>query len=360
VSALLRPENLVFCTLLMVVMAAAVWWMERRGGARGSANASMPKALLPVGLILLSAAPLLLAWMSWNYVGVGEFRVTTLTGWNRSKTVYNLFDRVDQEDALLGRALTASFHKRNQPGSIVRDHVWQALKDDLWDEAELLPLEDPTLHLSSFHQQVDHDFESVLGMKAVVPCEEPGQLCTELLRREIDIGDYVGRVSWKLAAGNPLGYLANVADNFAETFSFRYLDAAPAAEDSRITAVDGGSHIRNRRLADLLPAAIHLYAPLLSVVYVVMVLGLLWAPLAWYRRQWVVSPEEFVVVSLAIATLGTFLAMCFLSGFNREYSIPHLGIILTCAACAVERAVAQHQKRYRLRCESQRNKASRR
>jgi len=50
--------------------------------------------------------------------------------------------------------------------------------------------------------------------------------------------------------------------------------------------------------------------------------------------EWHVT--DIIVTGFALATVGTFIAMCFLSGYNKEYSIPHLGVMVICTAYAVE------------------------
>jgi hypothetical protein len=331
-AVLLRPENLVFCTILTTVFLGS-WAIPK---LRGDAMAYGKRVPAAVFFIILSAAPPILAWMTWNYVGIGEFRVTTLTGWNRSKTVYNMFDRVGAEDRVLGEALVASYLRRNRDGKTVRDHAWQALKDSLWEQYAVLPLVDPTATPSRFHIGLDRVVEDVLGMKARIPCEVSDQLCTDLLRREIDIGDYVGKVSWKLIKSYPGAYLANVTGNFVETFDFRYLDSEPASEDSRLAAVDGRNYVRNKPIARLLPTAIHVYAPLLTAMYAVTFSFVVFAPLFFLRKNDAYLLADRIVTALAFATVGTFITMCCLSGYNKEYSIPHLGVMVICTAYAAE------------------------
>jgi hypothetical protein len=44
-----------------------------------------------------------------------------------------------------------------------------------------------------------------------------------------DVGDYIGRVSLKLARRYPRAWLTNIADNFFhETFDFRYAQTGPS------------------------------------------------------------------------------------------------------------------------------------
>ncbi len=332
-AALLRAENLVFFTILATLLLGS--WVVSK--IRGATILHGNRAPIAVFLMILAAAPLLLAWMTWNYVGIGEFRITTLTGWNRSKTVYNMFDRVDPEDRVLGQALMDSYLKRNRNGNIVRDHIWQAADDSLGDLYMDMPIEDPTDNLSAFHMKVDHVFEDSLGMKINVPCDLPGHWCTARVRRQINMGDYVGRVSWKLTKKYPGMYLKNVADNFvSDTFNVRNAASGPAVEGFRATTVDGGEYVRNESLAKLSGNAINAEAPLLTVFYMITLVFVVFAPFVFIRNSEERPVADIVVSALALATVGTFIAMCFLSGYNKEYSIPHLGIFVICTAYAVE------------------------
>jgi hypothetical protein len=330
-AALLRPENLVFGTILAIVLLGS-WVISKLRGVTALYGNRVPVAVF---LMILTAAPLILAWMTWNYVGIGEFRITTLTGWNRSKTVYNMFDRVGPEDRVLGQVLTNSYLRRNRNGRIVRDHIWQSA-EDLRDLYPYMPVEDHTETPSAFHMKVDRFFANELGMSKV-PCERPNQPCSATLRQWVNIGDYVGRVSWKLIRRYPSAYLGNVADNFVrDTFNFGYADSNPAVEDYRATTVDGGEYVRNEFLAKLLARALNAQAPLVTVFYVVTLGFVVFAPLVFMSKtdEWHVT--DIIVTGFALATVGTFIAMCFLSGYNKEYSIPHLGVMVICTAYAVE------------------------
>lgn len=333
-AALLRPENLVFCAILASVLLGSWAIFKLRGVATFHGN-RVPVALL---LMILSAAPLILAWMTWNYVGIGEFRITTFTGWNRSKTVYNMFDRVGPEDRVLGQVLTSSYLLRNRNGHIIRDHIWQA-EPDLMNLYMAMPVEDPTETPSAFHMKVDRFFADELGM-VKLPCEKPersDQECSASLSRRAKMGDYVGRVSWNLIRKYPSAYLGNVADNFVrDTFNFRYTDSEPSQEGYQATTVDGGEYVRNESLARLLSKAINAEAPLLTVFYVVTLGFVVFAPLVFMSKAAEFPVADIIVTGFALATVGTFTAMCCLSGYNKEYSIPHLGVMVICTAYAVE------------------------
>jgi len=333
-AALLRTENLVFCTILATVLLGSWAIPKLRGVITGHGN----RAPVAACLIILSAAPPILAWMTWNYVGIGEFRITTLTGWNQSKTVYNIFDRVDPEDRLLGQALTASYLRRNRSGIIVRDHVWNALyMGNLSSLYRQMPIEDPTDTPSAFHAKVDTAFERLLGMQSNEPCDHDTPWCRASIRKRTNIGDYVGRVSWKLIRKYPLVYSQNAIGNFVEdTFSFRYADNTSSVPGFGETTVGGGSFVKNETLPGSLESAINLQAPLLTVFYVVTLGFVVFAPLVFMSSDGERLAPDITVTGLALATVATFIAMCFFSGYNKEYSIPHLGIMLICTAYAVE------------------------
>jgi hypothetical protein len=331
-AALLRPENLIFCSILATVLLGS-WVISKLRGVTTFYGNRAPVAVL---LMILSATPLILAWMIWNYAGIGEFRITTLTGWNRSKTVYNMFDRVEPEDRVLGQILSNSYLRRNRNGRIVRDHIWQA-RADILDHYFDMPVEVPTESPSAFHMKVDRFFADQLGM-INVPCATPDQLwCSADLRRWVHIGNYVGRVSGKLIRKYPSAYLGNVADNFVrDTFNFRYANSNPAREDVPTITVDGGDYVRNEFLAKLSAPATNAQAPLLMVFYFVTLGFVVFAPLVFMSKASEYHVADIIVTGFALATVGTFIAMCFLSGYNKEYSIPHLGVMVICAAYAVE------------------------
>ncbi len=332
-AVLLRPENMVFSVVLVTILLG-IWVPSKIRGVATSHEDRIPAAVF---LIFISAAIPILAWMTWNYVGIGEFRITTLMGWNRTKTVYNLFDKVDKEDQLFGQIMTASFLQRNRNGLVVRDHIWQA-RPNLEKYYYYLPIVDPTETASAFHLKVDSVFEDVLGMKTRIPCV-PGEFCTAVVRQRVNIGDYAGRVSFKLIKRFPRTYLNNVLGNFvSDTFDFRYAETTPAIEDYRATTVDGSDPVRPgfEPVAKFLSRSIDAEAPLLLGFYIVTLGFVIFAPLTLLLKSGELPIEDIIVTSLALATVGTFIAMCILSGYNKEYSIPHLGIMVICTAYAVE------------------------
>ena len=314
-AALLRPENLVFVTTMLIVTSLLCCRAQ-------PTNANLASSLgITCGVVLLILVPMILAWMTWNYVSIGEFRVSSLTGWNRSKTVYNLFDRVDSEDRVLGQILSASYHDRNKNGTIVRDHVWAA-DDELVQRSSEMPLVNPYAHPSKVLLRLGEIAHNKFGMRYTY---------TQIL--EVSIGDYVGNVSWKLITKYPAAYLQNVASNFfLDTFNYNYTAITPAMEGRTEESPVGGSTIKNGQLARFIVWMIIVQAPLLTICYIVILGYVILSPLILRRG----TLKDATVTALAMGTVATFVACCALAGYNKEYSVPHLGVLLVCTAYAAE------------------------
>ncbi len=93
-AALVRPDNLVFFAVILLVTAA----FAIRFTFIPSRAVLACRLLLVCLLIATSAAPPIVAWMTCNYIGTGRFRMTNMMGLHMSQPVYNMFDQVDPED----------------------------------------------------------------------------------------------------------------------------------------------------------------------------------------------------------------------------------------------------------------------
>jgi 4-amino-4-deoxy-L-arabinose transferase-like glycosyltransferase len=74
---LTRPENLIFAAVLVLFMVLVLVRLRFRT-ATSALGSSLGKSVV---VVLLAALPVVLTWMSLSYVGIGEFRLTTLSGW---------------------------------------------------------------------------------------------------------------------------------------------------------------------------------------------------------------------------------------------------------------------------------------
>ena len=294
----------------------------------------LPKVAL---LIALAAAPAILGWMTIMYVRIGQFRITTLYGWNKSHTVYNLFDRVGPEDKILGAIMAKSYRQQLETGGTnLRDIMWPA-QDELVANYAAYPWDDSTFHPSPFHQWFTRAVQRRFGW-VQIPCRvQSVPYCFENMRINIDIGDYLGSVSSKLARRYPGAWLANIAANFAtETFNFNYSDAKPARLGAESIDPDGNAPVRNRSAANLVTMACKLHAPVLVLIYVVTLTWFLVSPFIIFCKNDEHWLRDSAVATLVIASVGTIVGTCVLAGFNRAYSLPHLVVFTICTAYAWE------------------------
>jgi hypothetical protein len=331
-AVLNRPELLVFAVLLLLMMVTAAWCWRRK-----NSDAINARGLLRAAVFM--AAPTACAvfgWMLLMYIGIGQFRITTLDGWNSSRTVYNLFDRVAPEDRAIGSLMSEAYLLQfNRHADVnLREIMWQAEKK-LLSNYESYPITKTAFDPTYLNRPGIRFGRSTLGL-IQVPCNaEPTAYCWQNMRRKIDVGDYLGRVSWKLARNYPREALHNVVQNyFEESFNFHYLGGKPAIEGYR-TSAEGGFAERGS-LTSMTVWAVNAEAPLLVLFYLVTLGFFFLTPVLLLRKadeHWV---NDIAVSALAVASVGTMVATCVLAGFNRIYSLPHIVVFTICAAYALE------------------------
>ncbi len=336
VAVLNRPDLLIFSVLLLLITACLS--LKRR--LPGSVSIFSARPLRAATWMTFPLASALFVWMLLMYVGIGQFRITTLDGWNRTRTVYNMFDRVDAEDAAIGEIMARTYQRQAASAASVnlREIMWQAYGELLLNYSRY-PITDPTRNPSPFHLQMAHIAYNVLGM-GEVPCEvDPRDYCWQYMRAQVNTGDYLGRVSWKLARKYPGEWLRNVVANFfEESFTSRYWDAKPSIAGFEDHSVDGSTFVRNNSIATFTTAAANAEAPLLTLMYVVT-LGyciFFFFRVIFSREQddhWL---PDVTVAALAVASVGTIVGTCVLAGLNRAYSLPHLVVYTICTAYALE------------------------
>jgi hypothetical protein len=333
IAVLVRPELLIF-TVVLVLGTAAL-----RMTALGKHQVRGRKFLASALLMMIGVAPLLLLWMAAMYAGIGEFRITTLDGWNKSRTVYNLFDRVGPEDHALGEVLSRSYAAQLTHGNQVnvREHMFIAF-DDLKAHYNEFPIDHSVaLRPSEMNVKIARLAFDYLGLERI-PCAVSQQMtCFENMRARIDLGDYIGGVSSKLMRRYPGAWARNTLVNWLqETFNFSYVDRKEAVAGFQAITVDGATYVRRPRLSKVAEWAVRVEAPLLSLAYVVTLLFAMLGPVLLVRDK-PLSSADAAVVLLAMAAVGTEAVMCAIAGFNRIYSLPFVAIFVLCAAFGVER-----------------------
>ena len=326
-----RPDLIIFVLLLLMMTAAVslrLWF-----GLRIQLSSSILKA---TSLIALPAACTLLGWMLLMYIGIGQFRITTLDGWNRTRTVYNMFDRVDPADQLIGGIMSRTYNRE------VSSHAKVNLREIIWPALDELIINYPDY--PGPKTAIDPTFLDHVGIASGrralgwvrIPCTQENY-CWQNMRKEIDVGDYLGQVSWKLARKYPKDYLRNLAVNFfEESFDFRFTNAKPAVAEYQDLSVVGGESVKSKAGVHMIAQAITAEAPLLTIAYVVTLGFFMVAPILLFRKpseHWV---SDIAIASMAVASVGTIVGTTVLAGFNRVYSLPHIAVFAICTAYAWE------------------------
>lgn len=341
-ATLVRGENLAFCGVLMAV--AAWLWLS-------SSDPTFRRAFRNVALVMpLAAAPLLLAWMTWNYIGIGRFQITTLASWNINSSMYNMFDRVGPEDRVLGELLVKADLIRNHPEKIPNEKFWlptppgeiiqntyPAVLDQIVRRRHEMPLPPPArpgkfgAWLQSFASEDARRYTHSRATSVPIP-EVPE-------RQPNDIGDYVSQVSWKLIRHYPVAWLRNAAANFGRE-AFRYSFAPPAVDGHREPAsFDGGPVVRSAALRVVALWLNRIEAPIMTLLFV-LTLGLAGcAPWIGFGKRRPNAIRDAAVAAMAVGVAGVIAVCCLLACYVPHYGIPHWPAIVICGVYGIDRVL---------------------
>jgi hypothetical protein len=346
-AVLVRPENLgVFA---IAVLTPGLLWLGARWRMR---DRERSRRLVRIALLIpLGAAPMLLAWMTWNYIGIGRFQITTLTAWNRNSAVYNLFDRVDPEDRVLGELLAQADLVRNhpekvppkdrfwlpkQPGQVVQDTVLTAFRKIIARHGEM-PLPPPRTTSSGIGAWIrglvsDEARRYTRSYAAGVRTQ------FTLERDPNDIGDYLASVSWKLARRYPNEWLRNAwLDFMREAFQFHVGPPEIGDLPDPHSYLDGGVILspalrRPAIWSDRLQAPVMVF---LFVLTLALAAAYPWAVLR--RNNSETQLLDAAASALALGVLATIVGCCLLAVYMPHYGVPHWGTIVICGTYALDR-----------------------
>jgi hypothetical protein len=325
-----RPEFLIFAILLILMQAAisARCWKSGSTSYRGVLRVAV--------LFTLAPAAAVLGWMFLVYIGIGQFRITTLDGWNRTRTVYNMFDRVSPEDRAIGGIMARTYQEMERTNAKVnlREIMWPA-QEEMFANFESYPIADTASDPAFLNRPFIQAGRRNLGL-IQVSCEAEAQIyCWKFMRRKIDTGDYLGRISWKLARKYPGDWLRNVSANyFEESFNFRYLEPKPAVEGYHAYSGDRKEIIQDKNIVRRLTGAMNIEAPFLTLTYLITLGCFAVTPMILFRdpdQYWL---NDMAVCTLAVASVGTIVGTCVLAGFNRVYTLQLLVVFAICSTYA--------------------------
>jgi hypothetical protein len=310
-AVLTRPENSLFAATLVLMMFVVGFRLR-----------SAP-LLRMATVVALTTAPLILLWMTWTYLNIGQFRLTILTGVARTESVYNLFDRVGSEDQVAGALLQKSYLYSNRDGHTYRHHVWYAIPELMAAaRSGQLPvsLAEP-LPRSAIGLAARHWVASQLRLQERVVVN--GQVISQ----PVALYDYLGELSGRLARQNPAAYVRNVVSNFF-TDPFRYTyppPTPPETEDPH--APEGGSTVRFAALYTVAKWWTWIESPILLAGYLAMlgyvaylIVGVIRGTEAVLRR-----PEVGI---LATANFAVVAGSCVFAAYYPEHGIPFFGLFI--------------------------------
>lgn len=345
-AVLVRPENLVFFVALIAV--PVLLWLNStlrdRDSDRRRAWARMA-CVLP-----LAAAPAVLAWMTWNYTGIGRFQITTLTSWNRSASVYNLFDRVDPKDRVLGDLLVRAdlirnhpdqvpgekFFKPPAPGQVVQDTFIATFYDIVVRRGEM-PLPPAEVRRNAIGRWI-RSFASDERRRYTHQYLSAWRIPVVAERDPNDIGDYVGSVSLRLQMKYPGAWLGNAFRNFFRD-AFRFNIAPPAMNEAKDPhSFSGGPVTQNTFLWNLAGWLNRVEAPVVLIFFVLTLAIALLSPFMLFRGK-PPGVSDVTASAIALGVVGTFLACCLFACYMPQYGEPHWAAIVICGIYGLDRLV---------------------
>lgn len=326
-AILTRPENLVFFTTLVALVMLLCVRCHFLVRVRW---ATWPLARLAL-LLVASAAPLVVLWMSWTLLNIGQFRIAIITGVTRTESVYNLFDRVEPKDRVAGALLQKSYLYKNSSGEIYRHHIWFALPE-LLQAAQLgqLPIT-PRERTPSNRYLVElrRWLDRLFGLHEHMVAN--GQV----IFQPVDLYDYLGDLSGRLARRYPTVYMRNVLTNFfGDTFRYSYPPPSPA-ETENPRAPEGGGVVRNLGLYKVALWINWIEAPLLTASYVVLLGYVLFSPLLFFSGREEAILHDGGVFALAVAAFSVVIASCVVAAYYPEHGVSFFGVLVICVCFAL-------------------------
>lgn len=287
-ATLTRPNEII----LQGIAIVAVTWRLIMSSREHRSSIPLFAAVL---LVITSLGPVG-AWSSWNYIQTGRLAVTNFGGISLTHAVYNLFDKVEVHDSLVGKIMHETYQTTNTDGAIKKDYVWTA-----W----------PRL------AEVRSSFPFYSGLPN---------------RTGIDLDRYLGVVSRNLVKRFPLEYAENAMASMSDALNVEYILPGPTLRGDPET-VDGRPVLKNeefqsiqKKLAD---AQGILYQGAVIAALALPILLLTALRQSFNRLLNLGTIGAFCLASL----LATLMAYSFLATYYPRYGIPYVPLIFT--ACAI-------------------------
>ncbi len=248
--------------------------------------------MLRVGL---SALPLIIGWMSFNGLILGQFTLTTASSYNATSSVYNLFDRVPRKDRVFGKIMMKYY---KGPARI-------DLVNDAWVELSAHAAEMPIKHRGPWTANAD-------------------------------LMAYAGEVAHRLQRRYPLVLLSNSAKSFGRTFDFNQGRGFAQVPTNDPEAPDGTPVLKWPKGRNFAEAIRAFQAPVMFAFYCIMLL-LIPGALIMTRMGKVCPPLKLAFAfAIALTTATTLVAFGFAHTYFSHYGLVYFGCIVICGIVGVE------------------------
>ena len=326
-AILTRPENLVFFLVFVTLLILLCVRSRFLGNLRWASRPLYRLALL----LVVSASPLVLLWMTFTLLNIGQFRLAIVTGVTRTEAVYNLFDRLGPEDHVARELLQKSYAYTNRDGATYRHHVWFAMPElEEAANAGALPINvHEHLPTSPALLAVRHWLNRNFGFQEHIVANG------RIIFQPVDLYDYLGALSSKLERRYPTAYLRNVLENFfIETFRYDYAPPSPA-ETENPQAPEGGSAVRSVAIYDVALWINRIESPFLSAAYVVLLVFVLVSPWIFFAGREETLLQDAAVCILAVSAFAVIAASCVVAAYYPEHGIALFGVLVICVCYAL-------------------------
>ena len=300
-SAILTRPNLLFTWVLFIgtisfFMGCRMVQRHPLFSARALEGISRP--------CFSGAALLLIAWLFFNYEHTGYLTLSMITDDTRSCTAYNLFDRVEPKDKVLGEIMDRYYRQTNQNGVRNPAYIWLAYAE-IHNRSREMPV------------QVSPGNEALRGFAT---------------------DRYLCSVSNGLLMKHPGVWAQNSLADLAKTLDFSFPEADPRVMDDPVgVALPPQPVIVSVRGWQILSALMPWQAGVVLCQYLLTFLAgavALRAVKAARNLGEVVTP--LILAAFALGAIACMIAPSILANYVSRYSVPLIPLFSICSAYLLE------------------------
>ena len=309
-AAILVRPNLLFTWVLFAgaipaLIGLRMWWRRPFDAAGAVAKIARP--------CLAGGALLLVAWLLPNYERTGYLTLSMMIDLTRTSAAYNLFDRVQPQDKVVGEIMDRTYRESAKNGKTDHDYIWLAY-DEIMRRSHEMPLRIP-------------------------PGGED--------RREFVIYRYLGDVSNGLLWESPRVWAENSLADFWRTFDFRFDLPAPGLTDDPTTLTKIKQPVLiHEQGGEILALLNRWQSPLILALYLLTFVAVgITLPLVWMAPDLKTAAAPLVILIFATSAIVGMVSPCILATYYPRFSVPLISSFALCSAYVLERALGRGKVR---------------